>query len=113
MRPYSIAENINFNKAKAGEGKLVWQKYNCQSCHQLYSLGGYLGPDLTNVISHPGKGELFVKAMIASGTKQMPPLKLSDKELSALLEFLKAADKSGKADLRNFKTDYFGMIESK
>ena len=38
----------------ACEGKIVFQKYNCISCHQLYGLGGYLGPDLTNVISEKG-----------------------------------------------------------
>ena len=44
-------EDVNGASPVAGSGKLVWQKHNCQSCHQLYGLGGYLGPDLTNVIS--------------------------------------------------------------
>ena len=59
---------------------MVWQKYNCQSCHQLYGLGGYLGPDLTNVYSAKGKGELFIKAFLHAGTKQMPSFDLSKEE---------------------------------
>ena len=39
------------------EGRLVWQKYNCHTCHQLYGLGGYLGPDLTNVYSRTANNE--------------------------------------------------------
>ncbi len=44
------------------KGKLLFQEYNCISCHQLYGLGGYMGPDLTNVIS-------------AIGNQAMPGLK--------------------------------------
>ena len=56
----------------ASEGRLVWQNYNCEACHQLYGLGGYLGPDLTNVYSCIGKGPVYIKAMIKSGTGTMP-----------------------------------------
>lgn len=95
----------------AGEGKLVYQKYNCQSCHQLYNLGGYLGPDLTNCYSATGKGPLFIKAMVAAGTKQMPAFQLSDKQMEALLAFFKAMDATGSSDLRQFTTLPNGMIE--
>ena len=26
-------------------GKKIYQEYNCQSCHQIFGLGGYLGPE--------------------------------------------------------------------
>ena len=94
----------------ASEGHLVWQSYNCQTCHQLYNLGGYLGPDLTNIISNPDKGEKTVRALVKSGTKQMPAFNLTEHEMNALIEFLKSTDASGKADLRNFSIDNFGMI---
>ena len=42
---------------KAINGENIWLKNNCNSCHQLYGLGGYLGPDLTNIYSTKGKGE--------------------------------------------------------
>lgn len=95
----------------AAEGKLVWQKYNCQSCHQIYNLGGYLGPDLTNCIAQEGKGELYIKAMILSGTKQMPAFKLTDTEFTQLIAFFTAINKTGSADLRTFTVKGDGMIE--
>jgi len=111
ITPLSIKEDLTFNKKLASEGRLVWQSYNCQSCHQLYSLGGYLGPDLTNIISNPNKGEKIVKAIVKSGTKQMPAFNLSDQEMKSLIEFLKSTDASGKADLRELNINQFGMIE--
>jgi nitric oxide reductase subunit C len=97
----------------AGEGKLVWQKYNCQSCHQLYGLGGYLGPDLTNVISEPGKNEAYILGIIRSGNAQMPAFGLNEREEHDIIQFLKAADQSGSADPRGFRANVFGMIEPK
>jgi nitric oxide reductase subunit C len=52
---YTICIYINFLQndramsTAADEGKFVWQQKGCNSCHQVYGLGGYLGPDLTNV----------------------------------------------------------------
>lgn len=112
LTPRSAASSL-FNKKTASDGKLIWQKYNCQSCHQLYGLGGYLGPDLTNVMSDPAKGEYLVRLMIKSGTRQMPAYNLSKQEMIELVEFLKSADASGKADPRSFKADHFGMTERK
>lgn len=111
MSPISATPNSNFDVKVSAEGRLVWQKYNCQTCHQLYSLGGYLGPDLTNVMSHPQKGENLVRAMIKTGTKQMPSFNLSDNEMVQLIEFLKSVDASGTADPRSFVIKSNGMIE--
>jgi len=74
--------------AEAVEGKLVFQKYNCTACHQLYGLGGYLGPDLTTTLSQPGKNEHYIKAILKTGTKRMPNHHLSDKEINSLIAFL-------------------------
>ncbi|MHA1544136.1 MAG: c-type cytochrome, partial [Alphaproteobacteria bacterium] len=41
---------------EAQAGQRLFQKKNCIACHQFYGLGGYMGPDLTNVISEDGKG---------------------------------------------------------
>lgn len=76
-------------------GETLWQKHNCTSCHQLYGLGGYLGPDLTNVISRKNKGERYVKAMLNSGIKQMPAFNFTETELNQLVEFLSHVDKTG------------------
>jgi nitric oxide reductase subunit C len=88
------AEEKLLNK-EAAEGKLVFQQYNCQSCHQIYGLGGYMGPDLTNVISSPGKGEIYARAIMQTGTNKMPNFHLSKKELGNLTAYLKAVDKTG------------------
>lgn len=77
------------------EGMQVWQNKNCQSCHQLYGLGGYLGPDLTNVHSAPGKGPEYMKGLIKYGTGRMPNFHLSDKETDQLISFLAWVDESG------------------
>ena len=89
---------------------MIWQKYNCQSCHQLFGLGGYLGPDLTNTYTENGKGPLFIKAMIEVGTKQMPVFKMSETEMTELLTFLEAIDQTGKSDPRSFTIHANGMI---
>ncbi len=111
LKPLTI-NDTRYDKVTAANGRLVWQKYNCQSCHQLFGLGGYLGPDLTNMMSQNGKGETLLRAMVKTGTKQMPTFNLSENELHELMEFLKSADVSGKADPRAFKKTNFGMIEN-
>lgn len=97
----------------AAEGRLVWQKYNCQSCHQLYGLGGYLGPDLTNVMSAPNKGEPLLRALLKAPTPPMPVYNLSEAETETLVAFLKAMDKSGSASPKNFTILPTGMIQPK
>lgn len=78
-------------------GWKTWQQNNCQSCHQIYGLGGYMGPDLTNVASDPGKDNKYLKTFIKYGTGKMPDLKLSDSEVDNLIVFLNWVDKSGKS----------------
>lgn len=97
--------------SRAAEGRLVWQKYNCQSCHQLYGLGGFLGPDLTNVTSAKGKNNSYILGMVRSGTSQMPAFELQENEEDALIEFLHAVDQTGTSDPRRFRILGSGMIE--
>lgn len=98
------------NSDLATKGKMVWQKYNCQSCHQLFGLGGYLGPDLTNTYGEEGKGPQFIKAMLEVGTKQMPVFKLSETEMTELLAFMEAMNQTGMSDPRSFNIHPNGMI---
>lgn len=76
-------------------GQQLWQEHNCWSCHQVYGLGGYLGPDLTNVMSHPQKGEAYVKAFLNSGIKSMPKFNFSDEEKNAIVSYLQYIDSTG------------------
>lgn len=113
LRPLAIKPSAKFDTKKAAEGRLVWQKYNCQACHQMYGLGGYLGPDLTNIISKEGKGEVVIRALIKSGTKQMPAYQLTENEMTNLLQFFESTNASGNADPRAYETDNYLMIEQK
>lgn len=80
---------------KALEGQVLWQNNNCWSCHQIYGLGGYLGPDLTNVYSTNYKGENYIKAFLNSGVKTMPKFDFSEEEKNAIVAFLKHIDSTG------------------
>ncbi|WP_461491435.1 c-type cytochrome [Pontibacter sp. HJ8] len=102
---------VGANQELAVQGKQLWQQHNCSSCHQLYGLGDYLGPDLTNVVSD--KGIPYAKAIMQGGTGTMPDFKLSDQEITALLAFLEHADHTGKAGRQHFGVDAFGQIYSK
>ncbi|MBC5774729.1 cytochrome c [Pontibacter sp. KCTC 32443] len=95
------------------QGKHIWQKHNCSACHQFYGLGGYIGPDVTNVMSAKGKGESYVRAVLQNGTATMPDFNLSVKDVDALVAFLIEADKTGKSGREHFLADNFGQIHPK
>lgn len=97
--------------ANAQKGQTIWQKNNCNNCHQLYGLGGYLGPDLTNIYSNPKKGPQYIKAMLKSGIKSMPEFKFSNQETEALLTFLKEVDKTGYYPNHNANINSQGWVE--
>ncbi len=79
--------------AAVREGMRTWQEENCQSCHQLYGLGGYMGPDLTNVVSQ--RDTLRIRTFIRYGTGRMPAHALSDAEIDQLIAFLAWVDRTG------------------
>lgn len=81
----------------AQKGKILFQKYNCVACHQLYGLGGYMGPDLTNVMSETGKGSVYINSFLEHGTKRMPDFSLSNQERLELIAFLNYTDHTGKS----------------
>jgi nitric oxide reductase subunit C len=76
-------------------GQQLWQENNCWSCHQIYGLGGYLGPDLTNTFSNPNKGKEYIKALLNSGIKSMPKFNFSEDDKEAIVMFLKYIDSTG------------------
>ncbi len=95
----------------AADGKLLFQKYNCQACHQIYGLGGYMGPDLTNVYSTPNKGSLYINAFLQNGTNRMPNFHLSQQEISSLTAYLATVDSTGNSPILKHKTSWYGSIE--
>lgn len=78
--------------AKVADGKWVWQKYNCNDCHTILGIGGYYAPDLTKVMSYRDtdwtKGFLKDPEKVWPAARKMPNLRLKDKEINDLIEFL-------------------------
>ena len=79
-------------KALVIEGKQLYQEYNCSACHQIYGLGGYLGPELTTAYSDKHRGEFFLRAMMESGGERMPKFNFTPKQTDALIAYLKYVD---------------------
>ena len=93
------SSDIVFNAAeqkKINHGKLLFQEYNCIACHQLYGLGGYLGPDLTNAYSDIYRGELYIKAFLQNGGRRMPNFKLTQEQTEAITSYLKYVDSTSR-----------------
>ncbi len=97
----------------AQHGQTVFQENNCISCHQIYGLGGYMGPDLTNIISAKGKGAPFAKALIKGGSLKMPNFKLPDSDIDALIEYLTYIDSTGKFPIKqeDIAFQWYGTVE--
>ena len=89
-------------------GQKIYQDKNCMACHQFYGLGGYMGPDLTNVISN--RGEAYAGAFIASGPARMPDFKLSQDEVAALVAFLGFVDQTGTYPPRHYAVAWTGIV---
>lgn len=102
----SYGKTVSEADAKVKEGWDIWQNKNCQACHQLYGLGGYMGPDLTNTYSVLGPD--YMKAMMKSGTNRMPDFKLTEIEIDNIVSFLKWVDESGKNNVANENLHWTG-----
>lgn len=74
------------------KGKALFQKHNCQSCHQIYGLGGYLGPDLTTAYSDKTRGEMYMRALLQGGGSRMPNFHFTKEEIDHLIAYLKYVD---------------------
>jgi len=90
----STIQLTNAEKDAVRKGKLLYEQYNCVSCHQLYGLGGYLGPELTTAYSDPQRGELFMKAFLQGGGPRMPNFHFSEQEIRDIILYLKYVDAS-------------------
>lgn len=78
---------------EAREGKRAWERRNCSACHQIYGMGGYLGPDLTNVWSR--RGSNHVARVLTEGWQDMPNLNLAEREIERLMDYLEFLDTTG------------------
>jgi len=80
------------NKIMIMRGKRIFQEKNCIACHQLYGLGGYLGPELTTAWSDKHRGPEYMRAILRSGGSRMPDFGFTDKEINSLLYYLRYVD---------------------
>jgi nitric oxide reductase subunit C len=103
--PLNPAEEIS---EEAQKGKLLFQEYNCISCHQIYGLGGYMGPDLTNVYSN--SGEDIIKHFLKNGSRKMPDFFLNEEQITALTAYLEFIDKSGVYPVTDFEITPYGTV---
>lgn len=79
-------------QTRINNGKLLFQKHNCISCHQLYGLGGYLGTELTTAWSDPFRGEKYIKAFLQNGSIRMPNFHFKNTEINDILGYLRYVD---------------------
>jgi len=107
------SDNPSTLSPKAIYGKKLWQENNCNSCHQLYGLGGYMGPDLTNIYTAPGKGPQYIKGILNSSIRAMPRFQFNKIEAEALVSFLKEVDRSGYYPNYQAATRKNGWVEIK
>jgi nitric oxide reductase subunit C len=89
-------------------GHVLYQENNCVACHQIYGLGGYMGPDLTNVIS--SKGEVYASAFLMSGTVRMPNFGFTEQEIEDLVRFLEFVDTMGTYQAPSYEISWFGTV---
>lgn len=82
----------------AQHGRRIWYAKNCQSCHQLYGFGGFLGPDLTNAA--PGLTSERMNTVLTEGSGTMPAFQMSPDEIEAVTQFLIAMDHTGRGQAR-------------
>ena len=71
--------------AEAARGREIWRRHNCSSCHSLYGLGGFLGPDLTRLARTRSAG--YMQSIIRNGNGLMPAFDLGKEESAALYAF--------------------------
>lgn len=104
----TAASHIPLMSDEARQGQVLFQEHNCVACHQFYGLGGYMGPDLTNVVSN--RGSAYARAFLMSGTQRMPNFNLDDAELDALVAFLEFVDTTGRYPANEYRINWNGTV---
>jgi nitric oxide reductase subunit C len=79
--------------AQGVRGRRIWHRQNCQTCHQLHGFGGFIGPDLTNVVARIDRSQLDTQLTVGSG--QMPAFHMSRDQIDAVWAYLTAMNETG------------------
>jgi len=82
---------------EAARGREIWLEENCQSCHQIYGFGGFLGPDLTNATERLTDAQL--ETVLTVGVLQMPAFAMNEADRNAIAQFLAEVHATGVGQL--------------
>lgn len=93
---------------EARRGRQVFQDYNCISCHQIYGLGGHMGPDLTNTVNE--KGPMYPRAFIMAGTQKMPKFDLTPQELDDIIAYLTYVSETSQYQTTGYSLTWYGTV---
>jgi len=83
----------------ADRGQRLWFDHNCQSCHQIYGFGGFLGPDLTNAAGSLTEARL--RLILTEGAGRMPAFGFDEEQRGALQQFFVELDRTGVSQARH------------
>jgi nitric oxide reductase subunit C len=101
---------IEFSEA-AKRGRSHWNANNCIACHQVFGLGGFMGPDLTNVYST--KGAAYARVILQNGTQKMPNYHFSENEIDDIIAYLAFIDSSGTSPPQKYERSWYGSLTLK
>ncbi len=87
------------------EGQIAWRQHNCVTCHQFFGMGGFLGPDLTNVVERIGPET--VAWVMRNGRGSMPKLDLTESEIDNLVIYLSEMNQTGKFPPNDWPPKWF------
>ena len=104
----TVAPQSGIATEQVKRGQQIYQESNCMACHQVYGLGGYMGPDLTNVIST--RGGTYASAFLVSGTERMPDFGFSKREIEDLVSFLEFIDTMGTYQAPAYELKWYGTV---
>jgi nitric oxide reductase subunit C len=82
----------------AAAGQDIWHRNNCQSCHQRYGFGGFLGPDLTNATERLPRERFDL--VLTEGSSPMPAFHFSKEQIDAIEAYLREIDQTGVGQFR-------------
>ena len=102
----AVPEGMGMLNEQALRGRTLFSQFNCTACHQFYGLGGYMGPDLTNVTSN--NGPAYAKALIMRGSATMPDLGVTSEQADDLVAYLEAMAASGTYPIRELDLTWYG-----
>ena len=93
----------------AQHGQQIWRTQNCQTCHQLFGLGGFLGPDLTHVTERFPRDAFG--STLQNSPSPMPVYNLGEADMKDLYTFLQRINQAGNERIQAKTKNNFNFAE--